>query len=79
MAIDQYDNEVNIMKVVNHENILKMIDFNKSANILEPNAEGTPTTEVVRYIALELCINELLEFINLTGKFNEPLARFYFR
>ena len=34
MAIDQYDNEVNIMKVVNHENILKMIDFNKSANIL---------------------------------------------
>ena len=68
-------NEVEIMKELNHPNIVNLRDFSDSAEYVRPNGSKVP----VFYLALELASGgELFDFIAETGAFSEDVARYYF-
>lgn len=68
-------NEVEIMKSLNHKNIINLINFCDTAE--HKKANGAKSS--VFYLALELANGgELFDFIAQTGKFTEEVARFYF-
>ena len=68
-------NEINAMKMLTHDNLVRLYDSGESDYT---NDRGV--TEKVFYMALELCSGgELFDFIAQTGKFSEPLARYYFK
>ncbi len=72
---DIVKNEVEIMKNLNHPNIINLIDFSDTEEHTKPNGVSTP----VFYLALELANGgELFDFIAQTGKFSEKVARYYF-
>ena len=64
------------MKELDHENIVKLIDYSYDAEYIRPKA--TKGTKVF-YLALELVSGgELFDFIAETGRFEEKVARYYF-
>jgi len=68
-------NEVEIMKMLSHPNIINLLDFCDSAEYKKANGAKA----AVFYLALELANGgELFDFIAQTGKFSEEVARFYF-
>lgn len=67
--------EIETLAKFNHPNIIRMFDHEMDANIINPDATSIP----VSYSVLELCTGELYDFVSLSGKFDEPVARFYFR
>lgn len=68
-------NEIGAMKDLDHQSLVKLIDFNEDAKYVKPN--GTQVD--VFYLALELVSGgELFDFIAETGRFSEEVARYYF-
>ena len=68
--------EVHTMSKLNHPNIVNLLEYSKDGVVEKSNG----TKEPVIYIALELATGgELFDYVALTGRFNEPIARFYFR
>lgn len=64
-----------MMKKLTHQNIIKILDFSDEAEYTLPNGRSMP----VYYIALELASGgELFDFIAETGRFSEPVARYFF-
>lgn len=70
-----YLDEVEMMKKMSHQNIIQILDFSDEAVYTLPNGRSMP----VYYIALELASGgELFDFIAETGRFSEPVARYFF-
>jgi len=68
--------EVNAMAELNHPNIVNLLEHSKDAHVEKENGTKQP----VICIALELATGgELFDYVALTGRFDEPTARFYFR
>lgn len=68
-------NEVNVMRKLNHKNIVNLIDFNEEAEFVKKSGKSRP----VYSIALELAEGgELFDFIAETGNFSEEVARYFF-
>jgi len=55
---------------------VNLIEYNKDGVIEKDNGKK----EAVIYIVLELATGgELFDYVATTGRFSEPIARFYFR
>ena len=68
--------EVVTMSQLSHPNIVNLIEYNKDGVV--EKADGRK--EAVIYIVLELATGgELFDYVATTGRFSEPIARFYFR
>lgn len=68
-------NEVEVMKNLNHHNIINLLDFSDTAEYAKANGMKSD----VFYLALELAGGgELFDFIAQTGRFTEDVARYYF-
>lgn len=68
-------NEVEIMKKLNHVNVVNLIEFNDQAVV--EKSKGSDKN--VYFMALELASGgELFDFIAQTGKFSDNVARYYF-
>ena len=68
--------EVNTMAELHHPNIVNLLEHSRDANVEKEDGTKVP----VICIALELATGgELFDYVALTGRFDEPTARFYFR
>jgi serine/threonine protein kinase len=68
--------EVETMSQLSHPNIVNLIEYNKDGILERSNGDKKP----VIYIALELAQGgELFDYVAITGRFDERVARFYFR
>ena len=66
--------EVQAMSVLEHENVIKQIEFGVGTY---EKANGK--SKEVQYIIMELAIGgEVFDFVAISGRFEEPLARYYF-
>ena len=73
--MDLVKNEISIMKELDHQNIVRLLDFNEDATYVKSNG----TQLKVFYLALELVSGgEVFDFIAETGRFSEDVARYYF-
>lgn len=55
---------------------MNLIEYNKDGVVEKSNG----VKESVIYIVLELATGgELFDYVATTGRFNEPIARFYFK
>lgn len=69
-------NEVKTMEGLDHPNLVRLLDFSDTDQYKKSNGEAKD----VFFMALELCSGgELFDFIAQTGKFSEPVARYYFK
>ncbi|CAI2367835.1 unnamed protein product [Moneuplotes crassus] len=67
--------EVNIMKCLNHSNVINLIEYDDKAYYIRPNGNSKP----VYSLAMEVASGgELFDFIAETGYFSENVARYYF-
>jgi len=67
--------EVNAMKNLDHLHVIKQIETGRG-NYVKPNGK----TKIVDYIVLELAQGgELFDYIANSGRFEEPVARYFFR
>ena len=65
-----------MMTLDNHQRIVKLKDFGDEDYV----NERTGRTKKVFYIATELAQGgELFDFLSISGKFSEPIARYYFK
>jgi serine/threonine protein kinase len=72
---DMFYNEINVMKKMDHPNILKLVSYSEK----EKATKNDGTTLNVAYTALEFAEGgELFDYVAETGKFSEPEARFFF-
>jgi len=72
---DLIQNEVKAMSAINHTNVVNQVEYG-----VDTYTKESGKSKEVSYIILELCSGgELFDFIAMTGRFPEPLARFYFR
>lgn len=68
--------EVESMAQLNHPNIVNLIEYNQDGILEKSNG----TKQSVIYIVLELAQGgELFDYVATTGRFEERIARFYFR
>mmetsp|Transcript_18617 Transcript_18617/g.17713 ORF Transcript_18617/g.17713 Transcript_18617/m.17713 type:complete len:297 (+) Transcript_18617:36-926(+) len=68
--------EVETMTALNHPNILNLVEYSKEGVVEKANGQKK---EVI-YIVLELAQGgELFDYVATTGKFEDNVARFYFR
>lgn len=68
--------ELNVMKKVNHPNVIKLISFNEDARYPEANGSLTPCIMT----ALELATGgELFDYLMYTGHFDDAATRSYFK
>ena len=68
--------EVATMSTLSHANIVNLIEYGKDGIVEKSNG----TKEHVIYIILELATGgELFDYVATTGRFSEPIARFYFK
>ena len=68
--------EVETMSRLSHSNIVNLIEYSKEAHVEKDDGTKYP----VICIALELATGgELFDYVALTGRFNEEIARFYFK
>lgn len=67
-------NEVETIRSVAHQNVIGVVEFGED-DYVKPSG-----TRRVNYIIIEHAAGgELFDFISDTGRFPEPLARYYFR
>ena len=70
-----FKNEVKCLTKCKHDNIWKLIDFSEKSTF-----QHSSTKTSVAFIALEYAENgEIFDFILDTGRFSEPVARYYFK
>jgi len=68
--------EVETMSQLSHPNIVNLLEYSKEAHVEKEDGTKYP----VICIALELATGgELFDFVALTGKYSERIARFYFK
>ena len=68
--------EVHTMTQLHHNNIVNLIEYDRDGVV--EKADGTK--EQVIYIVLELATGgELFDYVATTGRFSEPICRFYFK
>lgn len=73
---DMFLEEVRTMAKLNHPNVLRLIEFNESGVKKKKNGDEMPVT----YGVIELASGgEIFDFIAETGKFSEPVCRYFFR
>lgn len=71
-----FKNEIKCLNGANHPNILRMHDFSENTLAKRIDSKTMPCA----YISLEFAENgELFDFISETGRFTEPVSRYYFR
>lgn len=71
-----FENEANLLRKMNHPNLINIID---SYIDIDYEDEQGKTSQLTA-LALELASNgELYEFLAKTGRFDEKIARLYFR
>merc|ERR1739848_359501 len=69
--------EYDVLLQLDHPNIIKLLELNDSGTYTK--RDGTVKNGKV-YAALELAQNgEIFDYLANTGRFSEPVARFYFR
>lgn len=74
--LDLVMTEVNTMLALKHANIVNLIEYSKDGVV--EKSDGS--REEVIYIVLELATGgELFDYVAVTGKFHEHIARFYFQ
>jgi len=67
--------EVEAMSKLNHENIIQQIEY----GVATYNKSNGKKKEV-QYIVLELALGgEVFDFVAISGRFEEPLARYFFK
>jgi len=67
--------EVHTMSQLSHPNIVNLIEYGKDAVVEKSDGRKEP----VIYMVLELATGgELFDYVATTGRFAEPMARFYF-
>jgi serine/threonine protein kinase len=67
--------EVQTMTQLSHSNIVNLIEYSKEGIVEKSNG----TKEAVIYIVLELATGgELFDYVATTGRFSDPICRFYF-
>jgi len=67
--------EVHTMSQLSHPNIINLIEYGKDGVVEKSDGRK----EAVIYIVLELATGgELFDYVATTGRFSEPIARFYF-
>jgi len=67
--------EVKIMEKLDHVNIIKQLEHGQ-----EVYESKSGSKKKVNYIVLELAQGgELFDFVSMSGKFDEPIARYYFK
>lgn len=68
--------EVETMSKLKHPNIVNLLEYSKEAFVEKDNGTKYP----VICIALELATGgELFDYVAMTGRYEEPVARFYFK
>eukprot|EP01084_Bolivina_argentea_P270647 460248_1 len=68
--------ELNVMKKLNHQNVIKLISCNFDAKYPEANGKNTPCIMA----ALEFCAGgELFDYLTYTGHFDAVATRTYFK
>ena len=68
--------EVHTMSQLSHPNIVNLIEYSQDGVVEKSSGDK----EHVIYIVLELATGgELFDYVATTGRFSEPIARFYFR
>lgn len=69
------ENEITLMKSFNHQNIIRLLDFNDDVSFITNSQNVTQ----VLYLALELANGgDLFSLIASTGRFTEDIARYFF-
>lgn len=64
------------MSTLSHPNIVNLIEYSKDGVVEKANG----TKKAVIYIVLELATGgELFDYVATTGRFDERIARFYFK
>jgi serine/threonine protein kinase len=71
-----FKNEIEKMKGINHPHILKLIDGSDSGILIKRDGRKVPCI----YMVLEYApAKELFDFIAISGRFTEAIARYIFR
>lgn len=72
--------EVSSLKKLKHPNLINLIECNDKGTIVQNIGGQAKITKDVIYLVLELAESgELFDFVALSGKFSESVARYYFR
>ena len=67
-------NEINILKEIDHPNIIKIFGVEQDADYIKPSGKKSKAT----FLAIELAPNgELFDYVAETGQFSEPECRFF--
>lgn len=68
--------EIEAMYHLDHPNVLKLLDFSPESIVEREDGSTYP----VAYIAIEAALGgQLFDYVKTTGRFEEPLSRYYFR
>jgi len=74
--LDMMHEEVSVMRNMHHKNLINIVDYNEHGQKIKKNGDKVD----VIYIVLELAPGgELFDYVAISGKFSEPIARFYFK
>ena len=67
--------EVKAMESLKHANIIEQIEYG-----IDTYKKSSGKSKTVSYIVLEIALGgELFDFVAISGRFSEPLARYFFK